>query len=182
MHSKRIEKISGIVTVGNISLLALFVFIVFLIDIGDISKEDIHFIAYISAILVTSSLLLSQLLKNQIRGRTVLLSIPITMIIVFLLLAIFSHWITTPEGFELVSPKWLGGFSQWGPPIYYQDRTCMLAFQVTQPSKLGWLFKGVCNFESFILLGDSLYLCTLFSWPGFTIWIYSLFGFKCLTE
>ena len=183
MDSKRIEKISGIVTIGIISFLALFVFIIFMVDIGDISKEDIHFVAYISAILITSSVLFILLLKNKIRGRSVLLSIPLTMIIVFLLLAIFSHWIRTSEGLMLVSPKWLGGFSQWGPPIFHHDPTpCKVAFQLANPSKLGWVFKGVCNFEGFFLFGDSLFLCTLFSWPGFTIWVYSLFGVKLLTE
>lgn len=182
MHRKRIEKISGIVSVGIISMVTLFLFIIFLIDVGDISKENIHFLVYNSAVLITSSVLLILLLNNKIRGRTVLLSIPLTMIIVFLLLAIFSHWIGTSEGYELVSPKWLGGFSQWGPPTYRQAPPCKVVYTLTPLSKLRWLLKGACNFESFLLLGDSLFLCTLFSWPGFTIWIYSLLGLKLLSE
>ena len=177
MHNKRIEKISGIVAVGIISMVAIFLFISFPVDIGDISKEEIHFMAYLSAILIASSVLFTLLLQNKIRGRIVLLSIPLTIIIVFLLLAIFSYWRGASDGFKLVSPKWLGGFSQWGPPIDRLDPTCKGVL-----SKIRWLFRGVCNFESFLFFGDSLFLCTLFSWPGFTIWIFSLLGLKRIAK
>ena len=101
--------------------------------------------------------------SGKLSGKNVLLSIPLTMVILFVLLVSFCRWEGSTEGLFLASPAWLGGFTQGGPA---------LSLKSEMPSKFNELVSKAFSYEA--LFGESVYVCTLFYWPGLIVWIASV--------
>ncbi len=154
------SKTIGIVVLLNVACLALSSFI-FLFK--DLVNDNIPSLIYLLITFLAALVLLWLLAREIISGKNVLFSIPLTMVILLVLLVLFCRWEGSTEGLVLVSPSWLGGFEQWGPA---------LSLNSEMPSKFIELVTKVFSYES--LFGGSVYVNTLFYWPGLVIWIASL--------
>ena len=154
------SKTIGIVVLIWITFFPLSTFI-FLFK--DLVHDNVSSLIYLFITSITAIALLWLLSRGKISGKNVLLSIPLTMAILLVLLVLFCRWEGGTEGLFLVSPAWLGGFTQGGPA---------LSLKSEMPSKFNELVSKVFSYEA--LLGESVYVCTLFYWPGLVLWIASL--------
>ena len=154
------SKTIGIVVLIWITFFPLSTFI-FLFK--DLVHDNVSSLIYLFITSITAIVLLWLLSRGKISGKNVLLAIPLTMAVLLVLLVLFCRWEGGTEGFFLASPAWLGGFTQGGPAISLKSE---------MPSKFIELVSNVFSYEA--LLGESVYVCTLFYWPGLIVWIASV--------
>lgn len=153
-------KTIGIVVLLNVACLFL---LSFLLLFKELVYDNVSSLIYLFITSITAIALLWLLSRGKISGKNVLLAIPLAMVILFVLLVLFCRWEGSTEGLFLASPAWLGGFTQGGPA---------LSLKSEMPSKFNELVSNVFSYEA--LLGESVYVCTLFYWPGLIVWIASV--------
>lgn len=152
-------------TIGIAVLLSIACFSLssFIFLFKDLVHDNVSSLIYLFITSITAIALFWMLSSGKISGKNVLLSIPLTMAVLLVLLLLFCRWEGGTEGFFLASPAWLGGFTQGGPAISLKSE---------MPSKFIELVSKVFSYEA--LLGESVYVCTLFYWPGLIVWIASV--------
>ena len=161
------SKTIGIVVLIWIAVISLSSFI-FLFK--DLVHDNVSSLIYLFITSITAIALFWMLSSGKVSGKNVLLSIPLTMAILLVLLVFFCRWEGSTEGLVLVSPAWLGGFTQGGPA---------LSLKSEMPSKFNELVSKVFSYEA--LFGESIYVSTLFYWPGLVIWILTVLGLHLLS-
>ena len=159
--------IIGMMVLLYIAIIAIAVIVDFF---SDLIREDVSFLVYFCATFAAAIAMLVLLYKKRISGRDIVVSVPMTMVLLLLVLTLSCRWWYTPEGLVLASPASLGGFQQWGPALSLKSEI---------PSKFFELVSKVFSYDS--LFGRSVYVRTLFYWPGLVIWFLAMLGLHLLS-
>ena len=154
---------SIVVGIAAMSVIAGLFLLLFILSFRELAHDGVSILIYFLMTSVAALVLLRLLSRKRISGKNVLLAIPLTMVILLVLLVLLCRWEGGTEGLVLVSPAWLGGFTQGGPA---------LSLKSEMPSKFNELVSKVFSYEA--LLGESVYVCTLFYWLGLIVWIASV--------
>ena len=152
-------------TIGVVVLIwiTFFPLSTFILLFKELVYDNVSSLIYLFITSITAIALLWLLSRGKISGKNVLLAIPLAMVFLFVLLVLFCRWEGSTEGLFLASPAWLGGFTQGGPA---------LSLKSEMPSKFNELVSKAFSYEA--LFGESVYVCTLFYWPGLIVWIASV--------
>ena len=152
-------------TIGVVVLIwiTFFPLSTFILLFKELVYDNVSSLIYLFITSITAIVLLWLLSRGKISGKNVLLAIPLAMVFLFVLLVLFCRWEGSTEGLFLASPAWLGGFTQGGPA---------LSLKSEMPSKFNELVSKAFSYEA--LFGESVYVCTLFYWPGLIVWIASV--------
>lgn len=149
--------ITALLTISCIFLLS-FIFL-----FKDLVHDDVSSLIYLFITAIAALVVFWLLARELISGKNVLLSIPLTLVILLVLLVLFCRWEGGTEGFFLASPAWLGGFTQGGPA---------LGLNMKRPSILVELISKAFSIEA--VFGGSVYVQTLLYWPGLVLWLTSI--------